>query len=242
MSLKHQITSPPNNGFTGEVRERGKHGHSSAICGAADEVLWFLAEFENIVLWKTDGPLPPTHSLFLPPPVLTLSQTQTHTHTHTHTLTRYNRWSWSLEQAGKGELVMNTSSILMAWENAGRCQAPVKHNMDFHFKQAVCCEWAGVGGRGSRRGWPHTWQGPAWAVVRCLFTVSDSNRDPLKDKRSCVSQPGQLASGWSAVLFNDPHRGQGRGTWGDTQEIPGFVSSSVWESWLIQEVQRSAWN
>ena len=38
MSLKHQITSPPNNGFTGEVHERGKHGHSSAICGAADEV------------------------------------------------------------------------------------------------------------------------------------------------------------------------------------------------------------
>lgn len=47
-----------------------------------------------------------------------------------------------------------------------------------------------------------------WAAEQGLFTVSDSNRDPLKDKRGCVSQPVQLASGGSAVLFNDPHRGQ----------------------------------
>ena len=125
MSLKHQITSFPNNGFTGEVRERGKHSHSSAICGAVDEVLWFLAVFENIVLWKTDGSLPPTHSV---------SESDTHTHTHRLNTTE---WSWSLENAGTVELVMNSSSILMAWERAGRCQAPVKRNMDFHFKQAV---------------------------------------------------------------------------------------------------------
>lgn len=37
----------------------------------------------------------------------------------------------------ESESVMNTSSILMAWESAGRCQAPVKQNMDFHFKQAL---------------------------------------------------------------------------------------------------------
>lgn len=72
MSLKHQITSLPNNGFTGEVRERGKHWHSLVICGDVDEVLWFPAVFENIVLWKTDRFLPPSHShtfsLSLSPP------------------------------------------------------------------------------------------------------------------------------------------------------------------------------
>lgn len=139
---------------------------------------------------------------------------------------------------------MNTSSILMAWERAGRCQAPVKRNMDFHFKQAeLRTRRAGGRDRGPDEAGPHTWQGPAWAAVQHLFTVSDSNRDPLKDKHSCVSQPGQLASGWSAVLFNDPHRGQGRGTWGDTEEIPGFVS--LRESWLIQwvtyRVELSSW-
>lgn len=48
MSLEHQITSLSNNGFTEEVREGLKHRHSSAICGAVDEVLWFLAVFEDI--------------------------------------------------------------------------------------------------------------------------------------------------------------------------------------------------
>lgn len=138
---------------------------------------------------------------------------------------------------------MNTSSILMAWESAGRCQAPLKRNMDFHFKQALLRTrrwglWMGGvdGAGGADEASPHTWQGPAWAVVRRLFTVSDSNRDPLKDKRSCVRRPSQLASGWSAVLFNDPHRGQGKGTWGDTREIPGSLSSPMWESWLSQWV------
>lgn len=158
--------------------------------------------------------LPLTLSLspLCPPPTLT----QTHS--------RHNRWSWSLNNAGTDKLVMNTSSILMAWESAGRCQAPLKRNMDFHFKQALLRTRVGSESGGGQMRPPHTWQGPAWAAVQCLFTVSDSNRDPLKDKRSCVSQPGQLASGWSAVLFNDPHRGQGKRTWGDTQEIPGFVS------------------
>lgn len=59
--LKHQITSFSNNGFNGEVHRRGKKlWHSSAICGAADEVLWFLAVFEDKVLRRSDGPLPPT--------------------------------------------------------------------------------------------------------------------------------------------------------------------------------------
>lgn len=216
MSLKHQITSFPNNGFTGEVRERGKHWHSSAICGAVDEVSWFLAVFENIVLWKSDGPFS-SHSLSL-----TLTQT------HIHAL---NTASWSVENAEKSELVMNTSSILMAWESTGKMSgsSEAKHGLSL---QTALLRTE----RGGRRGRPHTWQGPVWAAVQRLFTVSDSNRDPLKDKRSCVSQPSQLASGWSAVLFNDPHRGQGRGTWGDTQEIPGSVSSPMWESWLIQWV------
>lgn len=92
-----------------------------------------------------------------------------------------------------------------------------------------------LGGRG-RQGRPHTWQGPTWAAVQRLFIVSDSNRDPLKDKRSCVSQHGQLASGWSTVLCNDPHRGRARGTRGDTQTIPGLFSSPMRESWLVQLV------
>lgn len=73
--------------------------------------------FENIVLWKTVRPLFPTHSVFVPPL------------THALCATDYN------DLWGRVKLVMNTSSVLMAWEIAGRCQAPVKRNMDFHFKQ-----------------------------------------------------------------------------------------------------------
>lgn len=91
MSLKHQITSLPNNGFTGEVRERGKHWHSSVICGDVDEVLWFPAVFENIVPWKTDRFLPPTHT-FSPSLLLPLLLTQIQR--------QHNRWSWSLENTG----------------------------------------------------------------------------------------------------------------------------------------------
>lgn len=71
--------------------------------------------------------------------------------------------------------------------------------MDFHFKHTGLLTRKGFwvkedGGPGEAGA--HTWQWSRWwSVVQHLFTVSDSNRDPLKDKPSCVSQPGQLASG-----------------------------------------------
>lgn len=179
-------------------------------------------EYSSLEKWRA----PPSLPLTLSDSPLTQSETYFDSWNH--------RWSWS---SVKAELVMNTSSILMAWENPGRCQAPVKRNMDFHFKQAVLWIKNG-GGEGGGAGvqttvGPLPGRGPpSWAAVQRLFTVSDSNRDPLKDKRSCVGRASQLASGWSGVLFNDPQRGQGRGTWGDTQEIPGCRSSPMWESWL----------
>lgn len=48
MSLKHQITSFHNHGVTGEAHERPKHLHSSAVCAAADKLLWLLAVFLRI--------------------------------------------------------------------------------------------------------------------------------------------------------------------------------------------------
>lgn len=95
--------------------------------------------FENIVLWKTVRPLFPTHSVFVPPL------------THALCATDY------VDLWGRAKLVMNTSSVLMAWEIAGRCQAPVKRNMDFHFKQTGLLTRKGVlgkEGQGPRRGWP----------------------------------------------------------------------------------------
>lgn len=56
--------------------------------------------------------------------------------------------------------------------------------------------------------------------------------------RTSIAVSASLAS-WQVadlVLFNDPHRGQGRRTWGDTQDIPGFVSSPLRQSWLSQWV------
>lgn len=124
---------------------------------------WWGIMFENTLLWKSDGPLSPTHS---PSLCLLLSLTQTHS--------QYDRWSWSLDNAGTSEFVMNTSSILMAWESPERCQAPLKRNMDFHFKRALLRTKSGR--REGQTRPPHTWQGPTWAAVQRPFTVSDSNR------------------------------------------------------------------
>lgn len=67
---------------------------------------------------------------------------------------------------GKGELVMNTSSILMAWERVGRCQAPVKRNMDFHFKQAMV-RMRGAGGVGVQTGQAGPIPGRGWCSQWC---------------------------------------------------------------------------
>lgn len=86
--------------------------------------VWEYSSLEN---WQVSPSHSHTFSLSLSfsPPTLTQTQSQ------------HNRWSWSLENTGTSELVMNTSSILMAWESAERCQAPVKQNMGLHFKQAL---------------------------------------------------------------------------------------------------------
>lgn len=166
------------------------------------------------------------------PPRLSLSfsASDSDRHTHTHTLStrqmimifRKRREGWACD-----EYFIYFNDLRKHRKMLGSSEA--KHGLSLQTNSIAS-------GGGPDEAGPHTWQRPAWAAVQRLFTVSDSNRDPLKDKRSCVSQPSQLASGWSAVLFNDPHRGQGRGTWGDTQEIPGFVSSPMWESELTQWV------
>lgn len=84
--------------------------------------VWEYSFLEN---WQASPSHSHTFSLSFSP----LSLTQTHS--------QHNRWSWSLKNTGTSELVMNTSSILMAWESAGRCQAPVKQNMGPHLKQAL---------------------------------------------------------------------------------------------------------
>lgn len=92
--------------------------------------------------------------------------------------------------------------FLMAPESTERCQAPVKQNIDFRFKQTLLCNKGGP-----RRGRAHTWQGQVCVAVQCLFTA----RSPLTDKRSCVSQPGQLAK-WSIcspVYWTTSGSGQG---------------------------------
>lgn len=160
MCLKHQITSFPNNGLNREVRKREKHWHSSVIFYVVQLMRHYVWEYTSLEKWRASF----SHSLSLS--LRLLSLTQTHS--------QYDRWSWSLDNAGTSEFVMNTSSILMAWESPERCQAPLKRNMDFHFKRALLRTKSGR--REGQTRPPHTWQGPTWAAVQRPFTVSDSNR------------------------------------------------------------------
>lgn len=64
----------------------------------------------------------------------------------------------------------NTSSILMAWEKAGRCQAPVKQNMDFSL-QTICMTYNGVGGPDKEGPIPGSSKHGQWCST-CLLWVT----------------------------------------------------------------------
>lgn len=51
-----------------------------------------------------------------------------------------------------------------------------KHGLSLQTSSFENKVWRGGGKGGGQTRQPHTWQGPTWAAVQCLFTVSDSNR------------------------------------------------------------------
>lgn len=164
-------------------------------------------------MWKNDRPLSSSHSPHVP------NSDSDATHSTQLIIVIFR----------EAEHWRNTSSLLMAWEKAGRCQAPVKQNMDFSL-QTICMTYNGVGGPDKEGPIPGSSKHGQWCST-CLLWVTVIEIHLRTSIAVSASQASwQVADLQSCSMMHI--RGEGRGMWGDTKEICGFVSTSGWESWL----------